>query len=132
MKTRIASMAGACAVALAFAVPGSFALADQDRVYGGWEEHGATPMATVQLLSSPQHHGEAQYANFSGTDHKRAYGWTIWPGTYHYTRARLEFGSRVVADSGRKWGWNETHAWSGWYAARKDSGWPSARTYYGR
>lgn len=62
MKTRIASMAGACAVALAFAVPGSFAL----------------------------------------------------------------------ADSGRKWGWNETHAWSGWYAARKDSGWPSARTYYGR
>nr|UXN30284.1 hypothetical protein N8D75_08600 [Curtobacterium flaccumfaciens] len=81
------------------------------------------------------HRGAAERKTINGTTHKRAHGWTTWVGVQHYTRARLEHGSRVIADSGRKWGRSGTGAVTVWKPYRPNqpgNGVGTAKTYYGR
>jgi hypothetical protein len=81
------------------------------------------------------HRGAAQRKTINGTTHKRSHGWTTWAGVQHYTRARLEHGSRIIADSGRKWGRSGTEAVTAWKPYRPNqpgSGVGTAKTYYGR
>lgn len=129
---------GLCTVAFACAIPTIGAFALNDTVSGGWSESAGyysgsilSDEGGISPCSTPNHYGQAQIANFNGTDHKRSYGWTSWQGVYHYTRAQMVRWGSVVADSGRCWGWNETSAYSPWVAAQKDVGWPQAQTYYG-
>ncbi|WP_439692927.1 hypothetical protein ACRQ4B_01315 [Curtobacterium sp. SP.BCo] len=104
---------------------------------GGWSEGtGTTDGATRGMTrATVNHRGAAEQKTISGTTHKRSHGWTTWAGVQHYTRARLEHGSSVLADSGRKWGKSGTEAVTVWKPYRPNqpgSGVGTAKTYYGR
>ncbi|WP_131881801.1 MULTISPECIES: hypothetical protein [unclassified Curtobacterium] len=63
-----------------------------------------------------------------------------WPSAGRCSSARslripLEHGSRIIADSGRKWGKSGTEAVTAWKPYRPNqpgSGVGSAKTYYGK
>lgn len=117
-------------------------------VYGGWdEETGYFDNASeyneyldgnlnLKASSPDSHRGKREKKVISGTTNARAHGWTTWEGYYHYTRARMEdytpfFGTTILTDSGRKYGWNKTEAISPWW--KYEDGIPGrAHTYYGR
>ncbi|MGF7486161.1 hypothetical protein [Lactococcus lactis] len=105
-------------------------------IVGGWSEDEGMYVnnlyGNLMLRSSPHHTGQAETKTINGTGHKRAHGWTTWPGIKHYTTARLEQGSYVNGTSGRVWGTGGTEAASPWkpYTTSGDPG--RARTYYGR
>ncbi|MBT1583224.1 hypothetical protein [Curtobacterium flaccumfaciens] len=110
---------------------------DSQGVVGGWSEStgtvdGAEPRMSVFAVN---HRGAAEKKTISGTTHKRSHGWITWAGVQHYTRARLEHGSSIIADSGRKWGKSGTEAvttWKPYRPNRPGNGVGSAKTYYGR
>lgn len=137
-KISYSLMAVAIAVA-GVALPATSASAT-DR--GGWsEETGAfvgqpnrLHGSSVTINSTPKHTGKAERQDFNGTTHRRAHGWTTWAGVYHYTTARQECDSNVLATSGRQWGTSGTEAISPWVAFdpyAPCSGFGSSRTYYG-
>lgn len=107
-----------------------------DSVVGGWSENEGMYVnnlyGNLMLRSSPHHTGKAETKTINGTGHKRAHGWTTWPGIKHYTTARLEQGSYVNGTSGRVWGTGGTEAASPWKPYTKSGDPGSARTYYGR
>lgn len=136
---RIRTIAIAMPIAVALSLSGPIAHAADDSVVGGWsEDRGAytTDQGEATRASSPglaeiRHTGKAERTTINGTTHKRSHGWTTWTGKYHYTTARLERGSTVIASSGRQWGWNGTEAVTQWVAFDPDGDWGQARTYYG-
>jgi hypothetical protein len=106
-------------------------------VIGGWSESTGTVegAGTGMSVFAVNHRGASERKTISGTTHKRSHGWTTWAGVQHYTRARLEHGSRIIADSGRKWGKSGTEAVTVWKPYRPNqpgNGVGSAKTYYGR
>lgn len=106
-------------------------------VVGGWSESAGTidGADTEMSVFAVNHRGAAERKTINGTTHKRSHGWTTWAGVQHYTRARLEHGSRIIADSGRKWGKSGTEAVTVWKPFRPNqpgSGVGTAKTYYGR
>lgn len=110
---------------------------DGSGVVGGWSESaGASRIASSEAAPrAVSHRGKAEQKTISGTTHKRSHGWTTWVGVQHYTRARLERGSTVVADSGRRWGKSGTEAVTAWKPYRPNqpgNGVGTAKTYYGK
>ncbi|MBT1631028.1 hypothetical protein [Curtobacterium flaccumfaciens] len=106
-------------------------------VIGGWSESTGTVdgAGTGMSVFAVNHRGAAEKKTISGTTHKRSHGWTTWAGVQHYTRARLEHGSSIIADSGRKWGKSGTEAvtvWKPYRPNRPGNGVGTAKTYYGR
>ena len=104
---------------------------------GGWSESAGTidGAGTGMSVFAVNHRGAAERKTINGTTHKRSHGWTTWAGVQHYTRARLEHGSRIIADSGRKWGKSGTEALTVWKPFRPNqpgSGVGTAKTYYGK
>lgn len=110
-------------------------------VHGGWDEdygYFKTVVDYKDLLqgkqnlyqSEPRHTGKREKTEIGGTTNYRAHGWTTWVGVYHYTRARMEEGSRVLTDSDRIWGWDGTEATSPWWEFDPNVN-ENARTYYG-
>ncbi|RPE74764.1 hypothetical protein EDF28_3823 [Curtobacterium sp. PhB137] len=111
--------------------------AEEQGVVGGWSEGAGTINGAGIGMSvfAVNHRGAAEKKTISGTTHKRSHGWTTWAGVKHYTRARLEHGSSIIADSGRKWGKSGTEAVTAWKPYRPNqpgSGVGSAKTYYGK
>lgn len=106
-------------------------------VVGGWSESAETidGAETGMSVFAVNHRGAAERKTINGTTHKRSHGWTTWAGVQHYTRARLEHGSTIIADSGRKWGKSGTEAVTVWKPFRPNqpgSGVGTAKTYYGK
>lgn len=106
-------------------------------VIGGWSESTGTVdgAGTGMSVLAVNHRGAAEKKTISGTTHKRSHGWTTWAGVQHYTRARLEHGSSIIADPGRKWGKSGTEAvtvWKPYRPNRPGNGVGTAKTYYGR
>lgn len=143
-KTRAGRIAATCAAiavggtVLLGAVPAQAQTIAEDRgAVGGWSETSGvfgTAASGIGVLAV-NHRGKAEQKTISGTTHKRSHGWTTWAGVRHYTRARLEHGSSIIADSGRKWGTSGTEAVTVWKPYRPNSpgnGVGSARTYYGK
>lgn len=120
---------------LALTVLGLFSpmIAKSDML-GGWEEgKGTFSYNAMHFRATPHHTGRADIKKSGGNTYKRAHGWTTWPGTKHYTVARLEDWGKVNGTSGRVWGVGGTEAVSPWKAFTKELGSPGiAKTYYGR
>lgn len=111
--------------------------AEGEGIVGGWSETAGTidGAETGMSVFAVNHRGAAERKTINGTTHKRSHGWTTWAGVQHYTRARLEHGSTIIADSGRKWGKSGTEAVTVWKPFRPNqpgSGVGTAKTYYGR
>jgi hypothetical protein len=142
LMRRVAAGGAAVAVGgtiLLGAVPAQAAqpAAWDEGVLGGWSEVSGELTSTTSDMGvlAVNHRGKSEEKTISGTTHKRSHGWTTWTGVKHYTRARLEHGSSIIADSGRKWGTSGTEAVTVWKPYRPN--WPgngvgSARTYYGK
>lgn len=105
----------------------------------GWsEETGYVNTEENVMYSSVMYASSKPDSHTAKIDHyspsqmntRKVTGYTKWSGKNHYTRARFDNGgSKVAADSGRKYGYNSTSAASGWY----DTTWTSlvAKTYWG-
>ena len=101
---------------------------------GGWSED-LGDLGDAQIASQVRHTGRSERTTISGTTHKRSHGWTTWVGVRHYTRARLVCGSRVIADSGRRYGTSGTEAISPWTPFNPNKscdGYGRAKSNYGR
>lgn len=137
---RVAAGCAALAVAATVflgAVPAHAQDGSGSGVAGGWSESlgGSDGPTTSSSRATVNHRGAAEQKNIGGTTHKRSHGWTTWAGVQHYTRARLERGDTIVADSGRKWGKSGTEAVTVWKPYRPNqpgNGVGTAKTYYGR
>lgn len=115
---------------------------NSESIQGGWgEDTGAFQSQPIEVgalaarAAAPKHTGKAEQKEINGTTHKRSHGWTTWSGVKHYTRARLETGSTIIADSGRKWGTGGTEAMTTYIAFdpnKPGNGFGSAKTYYGK
>jgi hypothetical protein len=112
----------------------------ESRALGGWDEEtgyfkNVSAYNSKMLLdnvsaSNAKHTGKRERNDDESTTRYRAHGWTTWVGKYHYTRARMEAGKKVLEDSGRVWGQDGTEAISPWHYWDPDIN-DKARTYYG-
>lgn len=103
---------------------------------GGWSEdrgYYVNENLMTRAASKPDRHfGERMNQTVPAGTQSQAHGFTQWQGVYHYTTAQMEirWEDIVLKTSGRKYGWDYTEAYSGWwqYTPGIDD---VARTYWG-